>query len=483
MDKPRRTKIVATIGPATESVEMLDRVIAAGIDVVRVNFSHGSPEEHIERVRRIRERAARADRHVGILADLQGPKIRIDRFRNDSVMLERGKPFVLDASLDPNAGDETTVGLTYKDLPNDVSQGDVLLLDDGMIVLKVEQVEGPRIHCQVEVGGKLSNNKGVNRQGGGLSAGALTEKDREDIRLAARIEADFLAVSFVRSAADVEEARRLLNDAGHQACIVAKIERADAIDAIEEITRAAEVLMVARGDLGVEIGDAEITAVQKQIISQARNMDRVVITATQMLQSMIDNPMPTRAEVTDVANAVLDGTDAVMLSAETAVGEYPVQAVEAMSRICHGAEKYRGRLVREVRNDESFERIDEAIAKASMYTANRLGVRALIAMTESGASALWMSRISSGLPIYALSSKDSTLGKMTLYRGVEPIRFITNSTSHSVVNQQALDLLSERGAVADGDLVILSKGDLHGKQGGTNVMKILRVGDPILPTD
>ncbi|GMR06694.1 MAG: pyruvate kinase [Gammaproteobacteria bacterium] len=483
MPIPRRTKIVATVGPATESPKMLRKLIRAGADVVRINFSHGSPEEHIERARNIREAAEKVGRHVGILADLQGPKIRIERFKDGFIDLEDNQVFTLDAALGVNEGDENAVGLTYKALTEDVNAGDVLLLDDGLIVLKVNDVTGSKINCTVEVGGKLSDNKGVNRQGGGLSAGALTEKDQKDIKLVADIEADFLAVSFVRSAEDVHEARRLLHEAGSDAWIVSKIERAEAIDVIEEITLASDVLMVARGDLGVEIGDAEITAVQKKIITQGRNMDRVVITATQMLESMIDKQMPTRAEVTDVANAVLDGTDAVMLSAETAVGKFPVKAIKAMDRICRGAEKYRGDIVREPRNDESFERIDEAIAKACMYTANRLHVRAIIAMTESGATALWMSRISSGLPIYAMSSQDRTLRQASMYRGVEPIKFDTKSRSHARVNTEVLNVLKERGAIEDGDMVIISKGDLVGKQGGTNVMKILRVGDNELQID
>ena len=479
----RRTKIVATIGPRTESPKMLEKLFRAGVDVVRVNFSHGSPEEHKQRARDIRSVSKKVGRFVGILADLQGPKIRIERFKDGYVKLIEGQPFTLDTDLATEDGDINAVGLTYKALPADVNVGDVLLLDDGLIVLKVDDITSSKIFCNVEVGGKLSNNKGVNRQGGGLSAGALTEKDKQDIKLAAEIEADFLAVSFVRNAEDVHEARRLLNEAGSDAWIVSKIERAEALEVLEEITLASDVLMVARGDLGVEIGDAEITAVQKKIITQARNLDRVVITATQMLESMIDKQMPTRAEVTDVANSVLDGTDAVMLSAETAVGKYPVKAVKAMDRICRGAEKYRISIVRESRNDKSFERIDEAIAKACMYTANRLDVSAIIAMTESGSTALWMSRISSGLPIYAMSSECRTLRQASIYRGVEPIKFDTKSSSHSVVNTEVLEILKQRGAIEDGDIVIISKGDLVGKQGGTNAMKILHVGEIEHQTD
>jgi pyruvate kinase len=473
----RRTKVVATIGPATESPEMLEQLIRAGVDVFRVNFSHGTAGDHRQRARDIRRVSEKVGRFVGILADLQGPKIRIEKFKNDFVKLVEGQPFTLDADLAAEDGDINSVGLTYKALPSDVNVGDVLLLDDGLIVLKVEDVTRSKIFCIVEVGGRLSNNKGVNRLGGGLSAGALTEKDKQDIELAAEIEADFLAVSFVRNAQDVHEARRLLNEAGSDAWIVSKIERAEALDVIEEITLASDVLMVARGDLGVEIGDAEITAVQKMIITQARNLDRVVITATQMLESMIDKQLPTRAEVTDVANSVLDGTDAVMLSAETAVGKYPIKAIEAMDRICLGAEKHRSSIVRESRNDQKFQRIDEAIAKACMYTANRLNVRAIIAMTESGATALWMSRIHSGLPIYAMSSQDRTLRQASIYRGVEPIKFDSKSTSHSVVNREVQEILKQRGAIQDDDIIIISKGDLVGKQGGTNAMKILHVGE------
>ena len=483
MTEPRRTKIVATIGPATESPKMLEKLFKAGVDVVRVNFSHGSPEAHKQRAKDIRCVSKKVGRFVGILADLQGPKIRIERFKEGQVKLVEGQQFTLDTELAVEDGDINAVGLTYKALPSDVNVGDVLLLDDGMIVLEVDDVTSSKIFCIVKVGGKLSNNKGVNRQGGGLSAGALTEKDKQDIKLAAEIEADFLAVSFVRNAEDVHEARRLLNEAGSDAWIVSKIERAEALEVLDEITLASDVLMVARGDLGVEIGDAEITAVQKMIIKQARDMDRLVITATQMLESMISKQMPTRAEVTDVANSVLDGTDAVMLSAETAVGKHPVKAIKAMDRICRGAEKHRSSIVRESRNDQSFERIDEAIAKACMYTANRLNVRAIIAMTESGATALWMSRISSGLPIYAMSSECRTLCQASLYRGVEPIMFKTDSTSHSVVNTEVMDILKQRGAIEDEDLVIISKGDLVGKQGGTNAMKILHVGEIEHQTD
>ncbi len=473
----RRTKIVATLGPATDDPKVLDAMLQAGVDVVRLNFSHGSHEEHILRAENVRNRARAHGRQVGVFVDLQGPKIRIERFKEGKVHLDEGSRFTLDAALGVNDGDVTRVGLTYKSLPDDVNRGDTLLLDDGALVLWVEEVRGSEIECRVVIGGELSNNKGINRQGGGLSAKALTDKDRADIKAAAKMQADYLAVSFPRSAADVNEARELLRQAGGHGGIIAKIERAEALTALEEIIGASDAIMIARGDLGVEIGDAELPAVQKRIIQAARSMDRVVITATQMMQSMIENPMPTRAEVFDVANAVIDGTDAVMLSAETAAGKHVAKVVEAMDRICRGAERQRSGLDSERRQHIQFNRIDEAIAKATMYTANKLGVKAIAALTESGATPLWMSRISSGIPIYALTRHVETRRKVTLYRGVYPVSFDVTSQDHKQVNCEAVDELMRRGAVRDGDLVILTKGDLMGELGGTNAMKIIRVGE------
>jgi pyruvate kinase len=477
---PRRTKIVATLGPATDDPQALDELIQAGVDVVRVNFSHGSAAEHIRRVDAVRERARVHGRQVGVFADLQGPKIRIERFVSGKVMLVNGARFVLDSNLGPEEGTVERVGLTFKALPEDVNRGDTLLLDDGRIVLWVENVYDGEVECRVVIGGELSNGKGINRQGGGLSAEVLTDKDRRDIRVAAEMKADYVAVSFPRSADDIHVARRLLQEAGGHGGIVAKIERAEAINVLEEIITASDVLMIARGDLGVEIGDAELPAVQKHIIRVARTHDRVVITATQMMQSMIENPIPTRAEVFDVANAVIDGTDAVMLSAETAAGKYPAKAVEAMDRICAGAERQRIAMETERRSQTSFARTDEAIAKATMYTANHLGVKAIAALTESGATPLWMSRISSGIPIYALTRHVETRRKVTLYRGVYPVAFDVTSTDHAEVNRAAIDELMRRGAVRNGDLVIITKGDLAGVLGGTNAMKIIRVGEHYL---
>ncbi|MBT8121757.1 MAG: pyruvate kinase [Gammaproteobacteria bacterium] len=474
---PRRTKIVATLGPATDDENVLDDMIRAGMDVVRVNFSHGTHDDHIKRAETVRNRARAHGHQVGLLADLQGPKIRIERFTEGRIKLEKDDHFILDASMDPMEGTNERVGVTYKELPDDVARGDTLLLDDGLLELWVEEVEGTEVRCRVIIGGYLSNSKGINRLGGGLSARSLTDKDRMDIGVAAEMGADYVAISFPRTADDINAAKELLRAAGGHGAIVAKIERAEALDALEEIIEAADAIMIARGDLGVEIGDAELPAVQKRIIQVARSMDRVVITATQMMQSMVENPIPTRAEVFDVANAVIDGTDAVMLSAETAAGQYPAKVIEAMDRICAGAERQRKLSASERRTNIRFKRTDEAIAKAAMYTANSLGVKAIAALTESGATCLWMSRISSGIPIFAMTRHVETRRKVTLYRGVYPVSFDVTTPDHATVNREAVDELVRRGAVRDGDMIIITKGDLMGVHGGTNAMKIITVGE------
>lgn len=473
----RRTKIIATLGPATDDPKMLDKIIEAGVDVVRLNFSYGNEDEIIARADTLRNRARAHGRQIGVLADLQGPKIRIEFFQEGRVLLEEGADFTLDTALEPNAGTAERVGMAYKALPSDVKRGDTLLLDDGRIVLWVDNVDGTQVHCRVVTGGELSDRKGLNRQGGGLSAPALTDKDRADIKTVAKMKADYLGVSFPRTADDIHEARELLQAAGGHAAIVAKIERADCLENVEDLIAAADVIMIARGDLGVEIGDAALPPVQKRLIQLGRSMNKVVITATQMMESMIHSKIPTRAEVFDVANAVLDGTDAVMLSAETAMGEYPDKAISAMDRVCREAEKQHIVTHSGHRIDTTFFRIDEAIAMATMYTANHLGVKAIAALTESGSTALWMSRISSGIPIYALTSHVETRRKVTLYRGVYPVSFEVTTQDHKEINKEAVDELLRRGAVRDGDLVILTKGDLMGVMGGTNAMKIVRVGE------
>jgi pyruvate kinase len=474
-----RTKIVSTLGPATDKPGVLEKLILAGVNVVRLNFSHGEPADHIKRAADVRALAAKHGRFVAILGDLQGPKIRISRFKNKKIYLTVGDKFILDASLDKNVGDQHQVGLDYKELPQDCSAGDMLLLDDGRVVLEIEQVKGTQICCVVRVAGPLSNNKGVNRQGGGLSAPALTDKDLRDIQLASDIKVDYLAVSFPRTADDIHRARELLRDAGGEGYLVAKIERAETVadfKVLDDIILASDAVMVARGDLGVEIGDAELIGVQKLIIQRARRLNRVVITATQMMESMITSPLPTRAEVFDVANAVLDGTDAVMLSAETAAGDFPVEAVEAMVRVVLGAEKHPSTTHSKHRIDHEFKAVDESIALAAMYTANHLeGVKAIICLTESGQTPLVMSRIHSGLPIFAFTPRLKTQTRVSLFRGVHTVPFESNGMENTEMHDKAVQLLKQRGEVVDGDLVILTKGDFINIQGGTNTMKILEV--------
>ena len=471
----RRTKIVATLGPATDDPTVLAEIVRAGVDVVRLNFSHGAVADHARRVESVREAARQAGRYVGVLGDLQGPKIRIDRFVNGKVQLADGAEFTLDAELDVNAGTALHVGIAYKKLPQDVFPGDVLLLNDGQISLQVLSIDGARITTRVLVGGELGNNKGINRQGGGLSAGALTDKDREDIRTAASLKVDYLGVSFPRDASDMEEARALLRAAGGHGLLVAKIERAEAIKNLTDVVRASDGVMVARGDLGVEMGYAELAGLQKLIIQEARHQNRVVIMATQMMESMITNTIPTRAEVSDVANAVMDGTDAVMLSAETASGKHPIKVVEAMAQIIVGAEKYQLAHVR-IRQRESgyFGHTDEAIAAAVMYTANHLHVKAIVALTESGSTSLWMSRVRSDIPIYAFTRHEATRCRVTLYRGVYPVAYDITDKGEAIYFS-IFRLLLDLRLVEEGDSIILTKGELTGVSGGTNSMQILQV--------
>jgi len=470
---PRRTKIVATLGPASSEGKVLARMIDAGLDVVRLNFSHGAAAEHRRLAELVRSLARKADRAVGVLVDLQGPKIRIGRFREGKITLAPGAKFILDAEC--KLGDALHVGLDYKNLPNDVRPGDTLLLDDGRIVLGVASVRGPRIGCIVEQGGVLSNNKGINRKGGGLTAPALTEKDMADIRTAAAIKADFLGVSFPRSGADIKWARDLMQKAGGRSLIVAKIERAEAIPALEEILDASDGVMVARGDLAVEVGDAVVPALQKRMIRMARERNKFTITATQMMESMISNPIPTRAEVSDVANAVLDGTDAVMLSAETATGQYPVETVAAMARVCVEAEK-EDTLAGERRHAQPPASVEEAIARATVFTANSLNIKAVAAMTQSGKTVLLMSRMYSNVPLYAMSSVIETRRRVTLFRGVYPIKFRGARNPERALTM-AEDELLKRGAVRSGDYIVLTIGEPFGKAGGTNTMKIVKVGE------
>ena len=478
----RRTKIVATLGPSIDdNQKVLDDIIAAGVNVVRLNLSHGDYAIHEKRAEAVRNRAQASGRQVGVLVDLQGPKIRVGRFKDGSIHLEKDDTFILDMELAQDQGTQESVGVTYKSLIDDVERGDTLLLNDGLLVFWIEDVIETKIYCKVTIGGILSDSKGINKKGGGLSAPALTNKDKEDIIFAASIDADYLAISFVQSKEDIIETRKLLKKAGSDAGIVAKIERAEALDknTIKEIINETDVIMVARGDLGVEIGDAQLPAVQKRLISQARSANKIVITATQMMESMIENPVPTRAEVFDVANAVLDGTDAVMLSGETAIGKYPAKAIALMGDICREAEKQDEARISDHRLDCEFNHIDESIAMATMYTANHLGVKAIAALTESGSTTLWMSRISSDIPIYALTSSVKTRRRVTLYRGVYPISFEVDKMDINKTNEEIVNEMVRRTALRENDKIIMTKGDNDGVPGGTNVMKILRIGDHI----
>ena len=475
----RRTKIVATLGPATEDRDTLKKVLAAGVNVVRLNFSHGTAEDHIQRANTVRELAKELGVYVGILGDLQGPKIRVSTFKNGPIQLNIGDKFELDATLEKGEGCQEKVGIDYKKLPEDVNDGDILLLDDGRVQLKVLSTKGPSVFTEVTVGGPLSNNKGINRQGGGLTAPALTEKDKADIKTAAKINVDFLAVSFPRDAADMREARLLAQEAGCDARLVSKIERAEAVNddkILDGIILASDVVMVARGDLGVEIGDAALVGKQKHIIARSRQLNRVVITATQMMETMITQPMPTRAEVMDVSNAVLDGTDAVMLSAETAAGSYPIETVKAMSDVCLGAETHRLVNTSGHRIEMVFSEISETIALSAMYAANHLeGVKAIIALTESGHTAKLMSRITSGLPIFSLSRHAKTLNKTAIYRGVYPVEFDSTKSNNDELSNDVLKAMIEKSELEVGDKVIFTHGDLMETVGASNTLKVLTV--------
>lgn len=471
----KRTKIVATLGPATNDVTVIKQLIEAGVNVFRMNFSHGTAADHQQRAALIRQAAAELKQEVAIMADLQGPKIRIARFKNKQILLQAGQTFILDAGLASDVGDEHQVGIDYKQLPQDVTIGDKLLLDDGRLVFNVQQVTGNKVICEVEIGGTLSNNKGINKLGGGLTAEALTDKDKVDMKIAIEINVDYIAISFPRNAHDMQAARRLMQSWSGTADLVAKIERAEAMEVLDEIICASDAVMVARGDLGVEIGDAALPAAQKYIIQRARSLDKAVITATQMMESMIENNIPTRAEVFDVANAVIDHTDAVMLSAETASGKHPVEVVKAMSRICIGAEQDPNTQISKHRVEIQFQRTSETIAMAAMYAANHYDIKAIVALTETGATPLLMSRIKTGIPIFAFSANEKTLRKVCLYRDVFPVTFSLENIDNNNVYDRVADVLKQQNLISMGDKIIITCGDLVGVQGSTNCLKIITI--------
>jgi pyruvate kinase len=471
------TKIVATLGPASSDARVLEAMIKAGVNVVRLNFSHGKAQDHVDRANLVREAAKRAGHVVAIMADLQGPKIRVGKFAEGKVLLSNGANFVLDAAR-TEPGDIEGVGLDYKELPRDVKPGDTLLLNDGLIVLTVSKVQGEKVHTVVQMGGELSNNKGINKQGGGLTAPALTAKDMEDIKTAMSFQADYVAVSFPKNATDMEMARQLCNVAAqpyqYKPGLIAKIERFEAIPHLEEILHASDGIMVARGDLAVEVGNAAVPALQKRMITLARNMDKVVITATQMMESMINNPVPTRAEVSDVANAVLDGTDAVMLSAETAVGKFPLETVQQMAQICRAAEDAEEVVLDADFTGKTFDFIDQTIAMGALFTAHHLGAKAIVALTDSGSTPLWMSRHHIHIPIYALTTRESSQRRMALYRNVHALLMDTSADRDTAL-RQAEQHLADRGIVNPGDVYAITCGEPMGSPGGTNMLKICKV--------
>ena len=475
MSIPRATKIVATLGPASSDPAVLERMILSGVNVVRVNFSHGSAEGHTQVVNMVREVATRLGRDIGVLADLQGPKIRIGKFAGGKISLVEGDTFTFD--IDCELGDERRVGLDYKALVHDVKSGDTLLLNDGRMTMRVDRVNDRTIDCTVTVGGVLSDRKGINRQGGGLSAPALTAKDMDDVKTAVAFEADFIAVSFPRNASDMYMARELARAAGGRALMIAKIERYEAIGNLEEILKASDGIMVARGDLAVEVGDAAVPALQKRMIRMARELNKLTITATQMMESMIESPVPTRAEVSDVANAVIDGTDAVMLSAETAAGTYPVETVAAMARVCDEADRSGSFSLDQAFLNRTFGRIDQAIAMAALFTAAHMKVKAICALTQSGSTALWMSRLDSGVPVYALTPEEGTRRRMSLYREVHPVLMTFKASDRENLLLEAEQKLVDLGVVQKGDLVLMTIGTPIGKSGGTNTLKMIRVGE------
>ncbi len=478
----RGTKIVATIGPASTELGILIRMIRAGVDVVRLNFSHGKAQDHIDRAALVRRAANELGREVAIMADMQGPKIRIGKFEHGKIELDNGDKFILDAGWGENGelGNQDRVGLDYKALPRDVRANDILLLNDGLIVLTVDKVVGNEIFTTVKIGGELSNNKGINRQGGGLTAPALTAKDMEDIKTAMSFQADYLAISFPKSATDMEMARQLANIAGepynHKPMMIAKIERAEAIPVLQEILDASDGIMVARGDLAVEVGNAAVPALQKRMIRMARASNKLAITATQMMESMIVNAVPTRAEVSDVANAVLDGTDAVMTSAETASGKYPIETVEMMAAICVEAEQSEYNKLDADFLNVTFTRIDQSIAYGALFTAHHLRVKAIVALTESGSTALWMSRHSIDTPIFALTPSTTTLRKVSLYRNVKASYLVQKGESDAIL-RKAEDLMIANGVAKKGDMIVMTWGEPMGQVGGTNALKIVRVGE------
>ena len=468
----RRTKIVTTLGPATDRDNNLEKIILAGANMVRMNFSHGSAEDHIKRAEDVRAIAKKHNKHVAILGDLQGPKIRVSKFTDGKIQLNLGDKFCLDATFDKTAGNNDCVSIDYPELASDVFPGDILLLDDGRVQLKVIEIDGQQIHTEVTVAGPLSNNKGINKQGGGLSAEALTDKDKADIITAAKIDVDFIAVSFPRNGSDINYARELVRAAGSNARICAKVERAETVatkETMKEIILASDAIMVARGDLGVEIGDAALVGVQKSLINLSRKYNRVVITATQMMESMITSPMPTRAEVMDVANAVLDGTDAVMLSGETAKGKYPVEAVSIMANIC-------GRTDNSMSSDLGANivaksmRITEAVCKGAVETTEKLCAPLIVVATRGGKSAKSVRKYFPKANILAITTNEKAAQQLCLTKGVSSC-IVEQIDSTDEFYRKGKELALATGLAKEGDIVVMVSGALV-PSGTTNTASV-----------
>ena len=469
----RRAKIVCTIGPAVATREGIRGLIESGMDVARLNFSHGEHAAHGEQAELIRSESAALGKHVAILQDLCGPKIRTGKIGPKA--LETGDVVEM---VSGETGDDRTIAVTYQGLERDVRPDDRILLSDGQVELRVLGIKGERVELRVEHGGPMRSKMGVNLPSGNLRLGALTEKDKHDLEFGLSIGVDYVALSFVRKAEEVQELRDICERRGRPTPIVAKIETPNAVERLDSIVRAADAAMVARGDLGVELPPETVPVIQKQIIGTCRIHRKPVIVATEMLQSMVDSPRPTRAEASDVAHAVFGGTDAVMLSAETAAGKYPVEVVEAMSQICVEAEKSDPVVLDRDFMNRTFTRIDQSIAMATLFTAFHLGAKAIASLTQSGSTALWMSRHNAGCPIFALTPEVASQRKMALYRNVRTF-YLEQGDDRDQVLHAAEELLIEKGEVQRGDLVVLTIGEPMGKSGGTNAMKIVRVGEHI----
>jgi len=473
-----RTKIIATIGPASSSVEVLESLIANGCSVFRINFSHGSHESHAESIAAVRQAAKNLDQSVAILGDLQGPKIRIGAIVGEKFDLEVGQELLLDSDIDDEMGSPDGVSYRCATLAQSCGPGRILMLDDGRVQLEVLAVSGNAISTKVIAGTKLSSRKGLNLKGGGLAEDALTEKDKTDIKFASEQDLDYLCVSFPESAQDMLDARILLDEAGCHAKLISKIERAEVVETeelIDQMINASDGVMVARGDLAVEVGFESVTSIQKQIVKRSRVLNKPVIVATQMMESMIDSPVPTRAEVSDVANAVFDYADAVMLSAETAVGDYPLEVIKTVYDVIIATEKNELTQISKHRVECDFEYVDESIAMASMYLANHFkSIKAIICLTESGSTALWMSRIKTHLPMVAMSVKESTLNRVALYKGVLSVHLPHEDERNSLL-ADAIQRVSKVVDLQSGDYVAITYGDVVGVDGHTNTLKIMQV--------